>query len=275
VITKMTSETLSTLDPAPPLLFSGKPKYVPRSPWGSFTALLVTAAIFGGQLIGVLVAAVFVLARAHYGGVSPDFSVQTVLSLTTPTGVAIMLASQLTSVVLVWLFANRAGMRDDVLRLNPPKPTWTACLVGGILVVALTGAVELVLYGILDADLFTDTKWLVEGLRSSVWWGTVIAAVVLAPLWEELTFRGFLLSALAQTRLGFWGGALISNVLWTSLHATYSIPGLASVFTAGLVLSWLMWRTGSIRAPIIAHGFANLIALVFTITFAPGVPIPA
>jgi uncharacterized protein len=133
---------------------------------------------------------------------------------------------------------------------------------GGLLVVAITALVELFLYMVLKYDYLADSKTIADGLKSPLWLGTVFMAVVLAPLWEELTFRGFLLSALAQTRLGFWPAALISNAIWTALHA-YSPAGIISVFTAGLVLSWLVWRSGSIRVPIIAHGFANLIAVGF------------
>jgi membrane protease YdiL (CAAX protease family) len=78
-----------------------------------------------------------------------------------------------------------------------------------------------------------------------------------------LTFRGFLLSALAKTRLGFWPAATISAALWTALHAGYSYAGLASVFAGGMALSWLMWRTGSLRAVVVAHAVANVAAVLF------------
>ena len=98
----------------------------------------------------------------------------------------------------------------------------------------------------------------------------LLAAVVLAPLWEELTFRGFLLSALAQSRLGFRGAALVTNSAWTALHWNYSAAGLTAVFTAGTVLTWLLWRTGSIRVPIAAHGIANLFAVLFAFWMGGG-----
>ena len=63
--------------------------------------------------------------------------------------------------------------------------------------------------------------------------------------------------ALAQSRLGFWGAALISSLLWTALHAGYSLVGLAEVFAIGLFLSWLLWRTGSLRVAIFCHALYN------------------
>jgi membrane protease YdiL (CAAX protease family) len=60
---------------------------------------------------------------------------------------------------------------------------------------------------------------------------------------------------------------MLSNVLWTALHA-YSWAGVASVFLAGVILSWLVWRTGSIKPAIVAHAVGNLFALGFTYVFA-------
>jgi uncharacterized protein len=239
-------------------LFSGPPRYQADTPWGPWSALAAVVLIFAGQLLGVLAALGLIQAISKTAVTAADAT-----SLTTPLGVAIMIGSQITSIAIVWMLAGRANMRQQVLQLLPPKATLATGLVGGLLVVALTGVIELILYQLLKFDYRADTQMIADGLKSPMWWGTVLMAVVFAPLWEELTFRGFLLSALAKTRLGFWPAALVCNALWTSLHAQYSLAGIVSVFTAGLVLSWLVWRTGSIRAPIIAHGVANLFAVGF------------
>jgi hypothetical protein len=173
------------------------------------------------------------------------------------------------SLAVIWIAAGRAGRRDEVLRLGEPWPTSATLLLGAVIVVAVSGALELLFYFTVGFDPFADTKWLAEGLRSPLWWGAVIVAVVLAPLWEELAFRGFLLSALAKSRLGFWPGAVVVNTLWTLLHWGYSAPGIASVFLAGLLLSWLLWRTNSIWPAVAAHAVANAVAVTITYLFAP------
>ncbi len=244
-------------------LFGGQPRYAAQSPWGPFAAAAATVVVFLGQLAGVLVALLFVYATSPDGFGMGSYHAQKLLSLDNPIGVSIVVGSQLASIGLVWLFASRGGMRAQVLQMSRVKPSWGTCLAGGLIVIAVTAVVELILYVGIGFDFRADAKWLADGLRS-VWWPVVVfMAVVLAPLWEELTFRGFLLSALAQTRLGFWGAALISNTAWAALHGNYSVAGMISVFTAGLVLSWLLWRTGSIRAPIVGHAVANLAATGF------------
>ncbi len=74
---------------------------------------------------------------------------------------------------------------------------------------------------------------------------------------EELMFRGFLFPALARSKLGNRGAAVVSSVGWAALHAGYSVAGLAEVFLAGLYLSWMLLKTGSLRVPIFCHAAYN------------------
>jgi membrane protease YdiL (CAAX protease family) len=119
--------------------------------------------------------------------------------------------------------------------------------------------------------LYTDLRPFVNLIRGPD--GVLAAAVVGigAPLSEELLFRGFLLSALARTSLGFWGAALIVTALWTALHIGYSIVGIVEVFMIGLFFSWLLWRTGSLRVAIFCHALYNsLIVLALRFVELPG-----
>jgi len=110
--------------------------------------------------------------------------------------------------------------------------------------------------------MYADLRPFVH-LFGEQWVLALLVVGVGAPLSEELLFRGFLLSALARSRVGFVGGALVTSGLWTALHAGYSLAGIVEVFTIGLFLSWLLWRTGSLRVPIFCHGLYNaLIVLV-------------
>jgi membrane protease YdiL (CAAX protease family) len=116
-----------------------------------------------------------------------------------------------------------------------------------------------------------DVRPLVDLVRGPSW--PLVAAVVAvgAPLAEELVFRGFLLSALARTPLGFWGAALLANLPWTALHWGYSTVGLLEVFVIGLFFSWLLWRSGSLRVPIVCHAIFNgLVLLMLRYVDLPG-----
>jgi membrane protease YdiL (CAAX protease family) len=78
-----------------------------------------------------------------------------------------------------------------------------------------------------------------------------------APVSEELLFRGFLLSALAKSRAGFWRAAVISDVAWTFTHLSLGWAAILIVFVFGLLLSFILSRTGSIWPCILAHAMGN------------------
>jgi membrane protease YdiL (CAAX protease family) len=249
-------------------LFDGHARYVPKTPWRPIPALFVT---FLACAIPVIVYAILLEAIALVGGSEADverWSAEAT-SLASPGGLAIIVFSQALSLWVFWAAAGWRNMRHEALRLAPPKAGWSTCVFGGLILIAAVAALELALYASVGFDPFADSEWLLAGLESPYWWGTVLVAVVLAPLWEEIAFRGFLLSALAKSRLGYWPAAVISTALWTGLHWGYSWAGLASVFAAGMGLSWLMWRLGSLRAVVVAHGLANVAALLFTYFLAP------
>ncbi len=91
---------------------------------------------------------------------------------------------------------------------------------------------------------------------------TVIALVVLAPLGEELLFRGLLLRGLAR-RLDFWPAALITSAVFAGAHADSYIlwPRALALFGTGLVLAWIYRRRGY-WASVSAHATVNTIAAI-------------
>jgi len=86
-------------------------------------------------------------------------------------------------------------------------------------------------------------------------------AVVLGPLLEELFFRGFLLSALAQVvgeRRALW----YVSAVFAALHG---IPGLPVLLALSLFLGWLQLRTRSIFVPWLAHALNNGVMLALAL----------
>lgn len=89
-----------------------------------------------------------------------------------------------------------------------------------------------------------------------------LALVVAAPLAEEFLFRGFMFRGMAESRLGVGGTIVLTSLLWAMLHLQYDWYGIVSVFAIGLLLGWARHRTGSLYAPLVLHGFSNLVATV-------------
>ena len=91
-----------------------------------------------------------------------------------------------------------------------------------------------------------------------------IAAVVLiaglAPIAEELFFRGFLFSGL-RGRLSLWPAAVIAGLLFGGIHAVTGITTVIPLTALGIALCWLYEKTGSLWPCVIAHAFNNGLAL--------------
>lgn len=93
-----------------------------------------------------------------------------------------------------------------------------------------------------------------------------ITLVVLAPLAEELLFRGYLLGKL-KTFLPAWLAIGISALVFGAMH----LPGSSGLqwmvaidtFTLGIVVGFLRVRTGSIWAGVLIHAFKNALAFYF------------
>jgi membrane protease YdiL (CAAX protease family) len=82
-----------------------------------------------------------------------------------------------------------------------------------------------------------------------------VAAVVAAPLQEELLFRGVLLPALRRV-FGMWPAILGSSALFAGMHFT-SWPAPIPLFVLAVALGFLACRTGSLVAPITLHATFN------------------
>lgn len=89
-----------------------------------------------------------------------------------------------------------------------------------------------------------------------------IAVVIVAPLWEEIVFRGFGFPGFRSSRLGLAGAIVVPALFWVSLHVQYDAYDLSFVFLLGLLFGYARERTGSVTVPILLHALNNLIATV-------------
>jgi membrane protease YdiL (CAAX protease family) len=86
----------------------------------------------------------------------------------------------------------------------------------------------------------------------------IFLAVVLAPLAEEVLFRGILLPALGR-RLGLGPAILISSALFALIH--FHVPALAPLLVLSVALSLAYIYTRSLVAPVVMHVLFNAVSL--------------
>lgn len=163
--------------------------------------------------------------------------------------------------VLAWVRA-RHGAGAGALALRAPDAADAA---NG----TLTGAFGLVLSQFVVAPVVV---WLVETVRgrdvtfpdqldladpgAGVLALTGFAVIVVAPLAEEIFFRGFLYRSL-RDRIGLGPAAVVSSALFAVAHIRPII--MPSIFVLGLVLSWSLERRDSLATCVVAHGLFNTV----------------
>lgn len=94
-------------------------------------------------------------------------------------------------------------------------------------------------------------------LEQKVFFG--IIAVILAPLVEEIFFRGVLYTAVKQAgfpRAALWGSSLFFALTHANVMTFIPLTVLA------MVLVWLYEKTGNLLSCIAAHAFFNLVNFV-------------
>jgi len=91
----------------------------------------------------------------------------------------------------------------------------------------------------------------------------VALAVVIAPITEELLFRGWIYTGL-RYRLGVWPALILSSAVFAFAHYEDTHVYALAVFPVGLALGGLRQRTDSTKASILFHALYNLTAVLLS-----------
>ena len=88
------------------------------------------------------------------------------------------------------------------------------------------------------------------------------AVVILAPLGEEIIFRGFLQQILEKQWKDSTRAVLFTALIFSLIHM--NPYWFFQIYILGVFLGFLAWKTNSIIAPLILHGLNNFIALLLS-----------
>ncbi len=87
----------------------------------------------------------------------------------------------------------------------------------------------------------------------------MFTAVIVAPLYEELMFRGIIFPYLAK-RIGLAGGIVLVSVLFALMH--FHRPAAVPLFLLSGALCLAYWRTGSLWVAIGMHALFNAVTIL-------------
>ncbi|KUO56547.1 MAG: hypothetical protein APF80_06685 [Alphaproteobacteria bacterium BRH_c36] len=168
-------------------------------------------------------------------------------------------AIDVTIIVLTFMAAGFFGSRPlDTLALRPPQAGVGAYWTSLLTVCAAAALWFGVLLSVYPQEVIRDVAPYRELMARELNWLMPPIYCLLAPVAEELLFRGFLFSALMKSRAGFYGAAIITSAFWAGLHFERSPLGIVQLFAFGMLLSWLLVKTGSLRIPILCHVLFNV-----------------
>ncbi|WP_371375098.1 CPBP family intramembrane glutamic endopeptidase [Thalassotalea aquiviva] len=91
---------------------------------------------------------------------------------------------------------------------------------------------------------------------------TILAVCIIAPIVEELIFRGLAYGRLVNTRLGVTGTIIVTSLVFTMIHIQYDIATLAILSIAALLFGYVRYKTQNLVYCIILHAFLNLISTI-------------
>lgn len=95
------------------------------------------------------------------------------------------------------------------------------------------------------------------------WWGAFMKVAIVAPVVEELIFRGLIFQGFRRNYNDITA-VIISAILFSLFHLNpWQMP---ATFALGLLLGWLMIRTNSLILAIFGHSINNLLVLL-TVTY--------
>jgi sodium transport system permease protein len=170
-----------------------------------------------------------------------------------------LVAFVLTPPLFMAVMLTTRPVRSLGLRRAPTRSLLTATVVAGLLVLPLAGLTRLVLEQFPEFEkTLSENNPLTEPLlalqrgdtNAPAWWQVPLVLVLLAPLCEELSFRGFILNGLRQ-RFHPTAAIVLSSLLFALSHL--NVFQFVPDFVLGMVLGLLATRSGSVLPCMLFH----------------------
>ncbi len=159
--------------------------------------------------------------------------------------------------LLIFLKAKWTPLTRDYLLSKP----WTALLWVALFTLGAIIPLEFA-YEYLGIDMDESTARIFEGLMKEPW--GYVAIGILAPLAEEIVFRGAILRTLLNvvSKKNHWIAIMISAAIFGVAHG--NVAQLVNALLMGLLLGWMYYRTKSLVPGILMHWVNNTMAYILS-----------
>ncbi|MGM8938946.1 CPBP family intramembrane glutamic endopeptidase [Psychrobacter sp. W2-37-MNA-CIBAN-0211] len=225
------------------------------SRFGAFSMTVgMVISFFISQLLGVYVAGKLLLPAAKSSSVADVFFFGS--NNGTVVSVSIMIGGILLVALIVMLIQLRGGNWQQYLALKPFSVTVGVGMLG-LLLIFMIGSQALTYW--LDKSPLVFVDPLYQSV-SSVWL-LVFAMVIVAPLYEELVFRGIVWSAIAeqfvaspsQEQRGAIIASIITSLIFAVIHLQYGVYEISTIVVLALIFCYARVKSGSLLLPMLLH----------------------
>jgi membrane protease YdiL (CAAX protease family) len=181
----------------------------------------------------------------------------------TAIAIVTLIANPVPIVTLV--LAVRLAGADVLAYFGLKVPRWrdVTIAVSGLAVVIVVADLLTLMLG---RDLIPAFQFEIQ--RSAQADGTfawlLLALIVIAPIGEEMLFRGFLYRGLVHGPRDVLPGIIAIALIWSLLHIQYDWFGIGLIFVIGMLFGYVRHHTGSTTLVILLHMLMNFESVVET-----------
>jgi membrane protease YdiL (CAAX protease family) len=246
-------EEQNTMNVTQNLARSKTERPVPQAPWTygdmtKATLIVVVLSIVAGAIAAVI-ADSFVEAGQNFEDNAAAFTV--VLAASFIAQEIFLLGAAL------WFGPRKYHLPQSVIGLKRPEqtPWWFSWALAAFALIIANGYVGVLALAGIDSGASTPEQVFDNAGPFIV---VFVGAVLMAPVMEEVFFRGFIFGGLWR-RQGWIQAGVASSLLFGFAHlAPIFVPPFAAI---GFLFAWSYRRTGSLVPGMFAHGITNAVSV--------------
>ncbi len=238
-----------------------EPSVSDLNPWGLWATAglsLLTYLLYLAAGFGVMIAV-----SASYLIDHPEMDRQKLAQVITSDGAMVfsqlLISASLGILILLFLIKIKKGPSiREYLCLHPLS--WKIFIKWILLIVLIVACSDALSY-LLDHPIVPE-YWAKLMQTAPPILMVIIAVLLVAPIFEEVFFRGFMFAGIKESRLGARGAIVITALAWSVIHFQYDLYWIATIFVVGIVLGMARLRTNSLYLTFAMHATVNAIAMV-------------
>jgi membrane protease YdiL (CAAX protease family) len=232
-------------------------------PWGLWATLGLSAIIFGlfCALQFLVVMAFVSFAKVQH----PELDLEVYAKSLPSNGFSLAISEVVSGLICIPLTLWFTKLRKNISVKNylgfrePLKREWVKWLLVLAAFLFLSDGVISLLHHPIVPPFMVDAYKTASSLPA-----LLFAIIVVAPIFEEIFFRGFLFQGIRYSRLGPIGAIGITSFFWAVIHLQYDVYGITILFALGLLLGIVRLKTDSIHLLMVMHSLVSVVATIET-----------